>query len=297
MNKKYPNLFIVGAAKCGTTSLHHFLSTHSEINMSEIKEPHFMIREYFKSKKFNGPGDMKIISSYITNCKEYLTLFDDNKINGETSPGYFSLPQFSIAEIKNFSKDPNIIICLRNPVQRTYSAYMHKCRDGHENVKLETILQENLEEKRIMENWGWGWNYIHDSFYFETVKQFQLNFKKVKIIFFEDLISKPQNVIDEVTEFLGVTQFDVPNKIAQKNKTGLPRYIIIKKLAETIYPYIPNLISEGVKNTIKNKFVYKPQLDRETVIHLEKLFQEDIIKLGDFLKINLFKKWNINKEL
>ena len=41
MNK--PNLLIVGAAKSGTTSLHHYLNQHDEVFMSKHKEPHFLI--------------------------------------------------------------------------------------------------------------------------------------------------------------------------------------------------------------------------------------------------------------
>ena len=38
-----PNLFIVGAAKSGTTSLHNYLKQHPQIYMSAHKEPHFLI--------------------------------------------------------------------------------------------------------------------------------------------------------------------------------------------------------------------------------------------------------------
>lgn len=36
-----PNFLIVGAAKAATTTIHHYLSQHPEIFMSENKEPSF----------------------------------------------------------------------------------------------------------------------------------------------------------------------------------------------------------------------------------------------------------------
>ena len=48
-----PNLFIPGAAKSGTTSLHNLLNQHPEICMSSVKEP-----GYWKNEKFK---DFKII--------------------------------------------------------------------------------------------------------------------------------------------------------------------------------------------------------------------------------------------
>ena len=37
-----PNLFIVGAAKSGTTSLHNYLHQHPDVFMCNPKEPHFI---------------------------------------------------------------------------------------------------------------------------------------------------------------------------------------------------------------------------------------------------------------
>jgi len=41
---KYPNFFIVGAARCGTTSLYNYLQQHPQVYMSPIKEPHFFLQ-------------------------------------------------------------------------------------------------------------------------------------------------------------------------------------------------------------------------------------------------------------
>ena len=49
-----PNLFIPGAAKSGTTSLHNLLNQHPEICMSSVKEPGYWKNEKFKDKDFQN---------------------------------------------------------------------------------------------------------------------------------------------------------------------------------------------------------------------------------------------------
>ena len=56
LSKKLPNLLIVGAAKCGTSSLHKYLDQHPEIFMSKVKEPRF-ISSQVTPFPLNGPGE------------------------------------------------------------------------------------------------------------------------------------------------------------------------------------------------------------------------------------------------
>lgn len=81
-NKEMPNLFIIGAAKCGTTSLHHYLDLHPEISMSKVKEPTYFARH-----------DPEIASWAIVDRSEYLHLFEGGTAyRGETSTAYSRAP-------------------------------------------------------------------------------------------------------------------------------------------------------------------------------------------------------------
>jgi hypothetical protein len=297
MTKKtriYPNLFIVGAAKAGTTSLHDILAKHPDIHMSVIKEPHFMLHDYFTDKKFNGPGDNEIIQNYINDENAYNDLFiKQAKINGETSPGYFSLPDYSIKNIKNHCKSPKIIICLRNPIDRTYSAYMHKRRNGLEKKEFNDILRNELEQKRIKDVWAWGWYYLADSLFYEKVLKFKAAFDSVKIIFFEDLISYTEDTLNDIYDFLGVKRVSKSEKLEQNNKTGIIRNRALYKLVHRIYPLLSFAINKKMKNKAKNFFVHKPKMDEESKVILQNYFRDDITKLSQYLEIDLFSKWKI----
>ena len=51
-----PNLFVIGAPKCGTTSLHRYLDQHPRISMSAVKEPKFFLAQGSRPHH-HGPGD------------------------------------------------------------------------------------------------------------------------------------------------------------------------------------------------------------------------------------------------
>lgn len=81
-NQRIPNLFIVGAMKSGTTTLHNYLNMHPDIFMSQKpKEPQYFVQELNWSKGEDW----------------YLSLFEaagDAKIIGESSTDYSKLPRY-----------------------------------------------------------------------------------------------------------------------------------------------------------------------------------------------------------
>ena len=79
---KLPNLFIPGAGKSGTSSLHQFLNTHPSISMSTIKEPHFWTNPNYDKYK-------------LQDFETYLSLFNPEIIyRGESSTGYLFFENF-----------------------------------------------------------------------------------------------------------------------------------------------------------------------------------------------------------
>lgn len=75
MSKKLPNFLLVGAAKCGTSSLHKYLDQHLQIFMSKVKEPRFISSQVIPFP-LNGPGDHKVESWYVKKYRDYLKLFE-----------------------------------------------------------------------------------------------------------------------------------------------------------------------------------------------------------------------------
>jgi hypothetical protein len=108
---KKPNLFIVGAPRCGTGSLWTYLRQHPEIFMAAEKELYF-----FDSDLRNKPGP---------SLEEYLRNFaaaDEQKWVGEATPSYLR-SRTAPSAIREFSPEARIVIMLRNPVDVMHSLH------------------------------------------------------------------------------------------------------------------------------------------------------------------------------
>ena len=173
------DFIIVGVARCGTTSLYHYLNQHPEIAFSRIKEP-----KYFSSinKKFphKGPGDDTVDANVVKDFSEYLRLFKKTpqcKVIGEASSDYFYFHKKTIPEIKKtFGANVKIIISIRNPIDRSFSAYNNLVRDSRETSTFYDGLMK--EQKRIKENFDWMWHYANGSLYYEGILSFIKNFNE-----------------------------------------------------------------------------------------------------------------------
>jgi len=136
----WPNFFIVGAAKAGTTSLYSYLDATPGVYMSSVKEPAF-----FRTTKSSRQNITKIHDK-----SKYLKLFNgvtDEKAIGEASPSYLRDPE-TPKLIHDVVPDARIIILLRDPVQRAFSAYLMRDSKGLSNQTFHNLVTDCLEKKK-----------------------------------------------------------------------------------------------------------------------------------------------------
>jgi hypothetical protein len=289
-----PNFIIVGVARCGTTSLFHYLNQHPEIGMSKIKEP-----KYFSSLDLNLPqqgiGDETVFRKVVSNERDYDSLFyglESFKVIGEGSSDYFYYHKTVIPRIKEKLGDVKIIICLRNPAERAFSAYSNLTRDSRE--KLEFIEGLEAENERITEDWDWMWYYKNGGLYSNALEHYQTEFTNVKVVFFDDLDAQPQVVVKEVCEFLNVAsdiRLDVGTKFSH---SGKPRSKLVAALTNRNNLIIfwareiaLKLIPRKYLEWIASKIFDKGDIDLKTLRDLKIFFRADIIKLQKLTNRNL----------
>jgi len=118
-----PNFFILGAPKCGTTSLAAWLAAHPRIYMAPVKEPHF-----FNTDDRQG----------VSTLAEYDALFsqanDHHSAVGEASVWYLS-SSAAVGNILRYQPDARFIVLLRNPVEMVPALHAEMVLSGHENVR------------------------------------------------------------------------------------------------------------------------------------------------------------------
>jgi len=139
-----PDFLIIGAQRCGTTSLFNYLSQHPDIYPSFPKEVHYFSNYYKK-------GTAWYRSHFpLTWQKKYRELVQGRKfMTGEATPYYFSHPH-APRRIFNALPKVRLFLLLRNPVDRAFSHYQYEVKMGIESLSFEEAIDK--EEDRLSMN-------------------------------------------------------------------------------------------------------------------------------------------------
>lgn len=276
-----PNLFIVGAPKCGTTSMYQYLKQHPQIYMADVKEPH-----YFSSDV--------MLPRVIRDEDMYMSLFSSVQrefIVGEASASYL-YSELAARKIKDFSPDAYIIIILRNPVDMIYSLHSQRVYSGiEEEADFETALL--FEHDRRM-----GKRHIKDDFFrYLSIGQFSQQVRryldafgndKVRVIIFDDFVRDTEDIHQNVLNFLGVDPEFMPsfsranvNKEARLRALSLVTHKLKPRKGATLHPIRSPLVK--ILKKINTRKIPRKSLDPNIRVQLQKEFAPDIVKLSEIL--------------
>ena len=298
MKKKLPNFLIVGAAKSGTSSLHNYLNQHPDIFMPsykdgvKVKEPRFLINDVLNSER---------VPNMISSINEYKSLFDNVSKElciGEATVLYLYYYKAAIKNIKRYLGDNvKIIIMLRNPVTRAFSAYNHVARTNQENLSFkEALAQNEFYRFQSDSNLTPLIMYKEMGLYYNMVKAYMDNFKDVHVIIYDEFRNKTSSVVNETLDFLGLdNKFDIDTSL--KHNVGGKRWrsIYLKNLfmrdafwKKPIRFIFPIFIRKLFTRYIRFIFMRDNQLlEREIRKELINFFINDIEKLENLLDIKL----------
>ena len=278
-----PNFILSGFPKCGTTSLHYYLSEHPEIYMPDQKELHFFTNRIF-AKNNKGTGDSILTHTHIKTLNEYQKCFkggENFKIVGETSPSYINHPEL-FKKISKTLSDPKIIVLIRDPIKRAYSNYLHLLREQRETLSFEEALSQ--EEKRKALKYADFWYYKFNSTYYEKIRIAKLVFSNVLIITQEELSQEPLKIMKRTYEFLGVDTEFKPKRITAKYNPGGA----YKKNIITSIIFKPSTAKNILKKTVPVRPWMKDLLNSITARYKKK--QEKIDDKTKKYLINYFRK-------
>lgn len=225
---RWPNFFIVGAAKAGTTSLHHHLAEHPQIFMSTLKEPHF-----FSSFSVD-PWQMRL-HHVIRDEARYLSLFTeagDAPIIGESSASYLWDVE-AARRIGAVAPHARIVAVLRDPVERAFSHYLNDVREGITSLLFADAIRNELDGSHCR----WPSLYVDFGRYAEQLARYRDVFGAgVLVVFFDDLISNPVQEVGRILSFVGVQPTHLKwNAYAHLNFYARPR----NDIARRIFGYPP----------------------------------------------------------
>lgn len=273
MNKSLKYFFILGAAKCGTSSLYYYLNQHPDILMSTPKEPLFFEKEYN-----NGLDYYK---------KKYFSLHTNERLLGEARHRNLFLPYIPPRIAKSFP-DSKFIIILRNPVDRAFSHYIHRKNRGMDSLSFEDAIKENLA--RVSEGITFSNNdqiesyinqlsddgaslqfrtYIDCGYYAQQINRYLKYFslENFLIIFMEDLSANAKKTYHDILQFLDINlalndiNFKKQNVRATKLNiqisNALNRHPLLKSL-------IPQKLKQIIRDLINKNFSNQYKINEET---------------------------------
>ena len=221
-----PNVLVIGASRSGTTSCYNYLRQHPEIYMSPVKEARFFAYEN-QTLDFHGPADRYTINrDSVTHWTAYQALFDgrtDEPIAGEASPIYLYHPA-AAATIQQYVPDCTLVCLRRNPIDRAYSDFLNMVRLGWEPLRdVEEALAR--EEERKAKHWGPFYHYGSKGHYADQLQRYLDRFDRAQlcIYLFDDFVSDPIGVMQDLYERLGVDPTVRPAVETAHNRSGLPK--------------------------------------------------------------------------
>ena len=124
-----PNFFILGAARCGTTSLYRYLQRHPDVFMATPKEPKFFEAEWSEGAEYYW--------------SRYFTDWDGEPLAGEARPANLFLP-FVPERISRLAPEARLLVILRDPVHRAYSSWRLRRLNGLEPAGFAEVVRDNL---------------------------------------------------------------------------------------------------------------------------------------------------------
>lgn len=278
--------------RCGTTSLYHYLKEHPDVFMSRVKEPSFFLAQ---SQPVPEKGIGDDARDYCRDWDDYVRLFEKSegcRAVGEASADNLYHADKVIPHIHRHLGDPKIIISLRDPVERAFSAYTFLISERREFLSFEDGLAQ--EEKRRREGWRHIWFYKEAGFYFRCVKAYLENFSSVTVCLFDDLKMRPVPLVQDLYRFLGVDPSFVPDVTVRYKASGIPRSQAINRLFEE--PSRLRSLARAVgtlllkedgwikwRDRLKARTYARAGMKPETRARLEAAFSEDILELQELI--------------
>ena len=240
-----PSFIIIGAQRCGTTSLYDYLSHHPQIIPSPVKElfyfddyytrPIEWYKSFFPTKKEQEKLERDLVASVIT---------------GEASPSYFFHP-YAAKRIKETLPQIKLILVLRDPIERAYSHYNHIKRLTRETLSFEEAIEK--EEQRITPDieklekdefykadQRRDYSYLTRGYYAKQLKEWFKHFPKEQLLIVqsEEFYRETPKVYNEIVEYLGLNSYTLPTfeaknalkyaKMAPETKEKLKAYFAPK---------------------------------------------------------------------
>jgi len=270
-----PNLFIIGAAKCGTTSLHYYLDQHPSISMSTVKEPAIFADRAWRER-----------------IAKYERMLDARApIRGESSTSYTKHPAFPDVpgRIAEAVPEPKLIYVVRDPLSRCISQWVHNSAAGRESRSLNDALRDFDDPENL---------YVWCGRYASQLELYLQHFPLSDLLVLDQtkLLGDRLATLSRVFRFLGVDdRFRSPRFESELNKADTRRQLgtvgarLRRSRVMSVYRRMPLSWRPGIDRVRRLVLppIERPQLDDKLRSQLSALYDDELTRLADLTGVRL----------
>ena len=203
-----PNVFVVGDAKCGTTSIHRIFELTPGIGTPRTrKELHWFSAPELVAAT-TGPGDDAIPRAIVQTEAEYRAEFahlpPGLPVIADVSPSYLRNAD-AAGRLHAFAPEARIVILLREPAAKVFSQYVHLWSAGRETLPFEEAFA--LSAERRAAGFSDMFDYEGGGYYAASVARYLDLFgpERVLVVIFEEMTRDMGLVRGRLEDFLGVS--------------------------------------------------------------------------------------------
>ena len=205
----YPDIIIIGAGKCGTTSLYDYLIQHPRIRKSWKKEVNYFDIPFSKNRFWYRAHFPTVFTKYVKKC-----------VVIEASPGYLLHPS-AARRTKSLIPKIKIIILVRNPTERALSFYNQQLKNKSQSQSFEYAIKNELDfindgtidsilNKDFEHSLGTSC-ILSGGIYSKQITNWLQYFPKERVRIFKtiDLENNTRKVLSDIFEFLEISNYEI----------------------------------------------------------------------------------------
>jgi hypothetical protein len=294
-----PDFLVVGGHKCGTTSLHTWLDGVPGIEMSTVKEPHYLVRDAVR-------GRLHVLVDSESDYVDLWSATSARALRGEASVLYLTFADELVASLRSeFDQPPRLVVVVRNPIARARSSFL--------DVRLknpdETATTFDEMVAREIERGPWRTDgdgtptlrHLALSRYARHITTLadHVGEERLHVVVFDDLTQEQDQTFAGILEFLGVEPGDLAAAAVGKaeNVGGTewrsgpvaaamrhPASVKARRMVAGRLPSTHKWMSRQASRHLSRR---APPMVPETFDTLSRLFEPEVRELEDLLHRDL----------
>lgn len=246
-----PNFLILGAARCGTTSLHYYLDQHPDVCMSAIKEPNYFLFDQTASGPVPCIGsDRRLLAKSVPERARYERLFTQSAAAvGDASPLYLytrETPHLIHVAVP----DARLIAIVRDPIDRAWSHFTYVNDDLGDHAMAAFARAADAEIGKGYEPYRTGTHFLRLSAYAEQLERYRATFptERMLVLAYDDLVGHTNETLARVCTFLGIDETFAFDTSVQYNPSsgGASGIARLDRVVRPLYPYLKKTLPAAV---------------------------------------------------